>query len=201
MSVNWNNLNKEERAKLVRFYLLDKLWTYGQLANYLGVTRNVIAGVCNRAGIKIPKNKPKPLPASPEPAGVDNVVLFPLISRPNREEAVAEMAKKLKAKRTNSAQSAAVQRMAGRELDMESLFVRDPRPLREEYWKPLPNSSPIRLENTNAHHCRWPVSEDNHQCCGNPAKPGKPYCDTHCEIAYRPAPVLTLKRRKAEKAA
>lgn len=200
MSVNWNNLNKEERAKLVRFYLLDKLWTYGQLANYLGITRNTIAGICNRNGIKIPKHKPKPLPASPEPAGVDNVILFPLISRPVRGEAAAEMARKLKAKRTNSAQSAAVQRITGRAIDMDSLFVRDPKPLREEIWQPLPGSLPITQEDANSRHCRWPVSDDNKMCCGNHVAQGKPYCEAHCAIAYKPAPPIKFGKRKTRAA-
>lgn len=188
----WGDMNKKERANLVRFYLIDLRWTYGKLASYLNVTRNVIAGVCNRHGIKIPKHTIKIQPSTLE--AEHNVIPFPVAKRP--EEGLADMAKKLKAKRKNSAQSAAIERMAGRELDMNSLFLRDPRPLREEFWKPLPSSQPVSLEDANHRHCRWPVSEDNHTCCGAPAKEGKPYCVTHCEIAYRPAPPIAFRKKK-----
>lgn len=196
---NWDDMNKKERANLVRFYLIDKGYSYGQLAAAIGISRNTIAGICHREGIKVgTKGKTVvAIPATPAPPG--NIIPFPVAKRP--EEGLADMAKKLKAKRSNSAQSAAIERMAGRELDMNSLFLRDPRPLREEFWKPLPSSQPVSLEDANHRHCRWPVSEDNHTCCGAPAKEGKPYCDTHCEIAYRPATPIIFKKRKTGAAA
>jgi len=195
---DWADMNKKERANLVRSYLIDKGYSYGQLATALGVTRNTIAGICNREGIKVGTRGKTvvSVPASPTPP--DNVIPFPVAKRP--EEGFADMAKKLKAKRKASVQSTAVQRMTGRALDMDSLFVRDPRPLRDEFWKPLPSSAPVRLEHTQAHHCRWPISDDNHTCCGAPAKEGKPYCATHCEIAYRTAPPIDFTGRKKKTA-
>lgn len=196
--VEWYLMNKKERAALVRFYLSEKGWSYSQLAQRLGVTRNVIAGICNRNGIKIgTKQNLVVLPST-----VDNVVPFPLPPSPpapRREEAVLDMAKKLKAKRKASVQSNAIQRMQGRIEDAASGYVRDPRPLREEVWRPLPGSLPIILEDTNAQHCRWPVSEDNKMCCGNRAIEGKVYCEHHNALAYRPAPPLKVKIRRGQK--
>lgn len=191
----WDDMSKKERAKLVRFYLIDKGYSYGQLAAALKVTRNTIAGVCNRNGIKVgTKGKVLAIPGSPTPP--DNVVPFPVAQRP--EEGLADMAKKLRAKRKNSEQSAVIQIMAGRKEDNDNGQFKDFRPLRADIWRPLEETSPVHFQNTKTLQCRWPVSEDNHWCCGEPVKEGKPYCPTHSAIAYRPAPEIKFKKsRKA----
>lgn len=202
--MNWDDMNKGERAALVREYLTEKGWSYGQLASYLNVTRNTIAGICNRNGIKIgSRQKVVVLPSEVPPVQPSNVVPFPVRPASDREEAVADMVKKaaakLKAKRKMSAQSSAHLTVTHRALDLESVYIRDPRPLRSEYWQPLPGSIPVSFEDANSRHCRWPVSEDNKLCCGNHVKEGKVYCPTHCEVAYRPAPPLKVKKRRGEK--
>lgn len=51
--------------------------------------------------------------------------------------------------------------------------------------RPPPNV--VTLERLGASQCSWPEGEpgtDNFRFCGDPAVMGKPYCDTHCSMAY-----------------
>lgn len=39
-----------------------------------------------------------------------------------------------------------------------------------------------------ARTCQWPIGhpgQDDFRFCGEAASPGKPYCNTHCAVAYR----------------
>jgi GcrA cell cycle regulator len=205
-TVEWYLATKEERTELVRFYLKERGWSYGELAKYLGVTRNVIAGICNRNGIKVTDDKPKvaaprrnpisPARHQPDPT---NVILFrsrPDLA-PDHEEAVEDMVRNLKerakAQRKGNEQSAVLMVMANKREASPNPHVNAPRALREELWQPLLGSLPITQEDANSRHCRWPVSSDNKMCCGNHAVDGKPYCEAHCAIAYKPAPPMIFK--------
>ena len=45
----------------------------------------------------------------------------------------------------------------------------------------------VRLEALGANMCSWPVGnpgEPNFHFCAEPSAPGKPYCATHCAVAY-----------------
>lgn len=190
----WSHMTTEERAETARFYIKEKGWTYSELANYLGVTRNAIAGMCSRNGIKRTTNL-NPAPRV-RPVNPNNVVPFPVAQRP--EEGLADMAKKIRAKRKLNDQSMVIVRMAGRKEDNDNGQFRDFRPLNADIWRPLEKTTPVHFQNTKTLQCRWPVSEDNHWCCGEPVKEGKPYCPTHSAIAFRPAPAITVKKsRKA----
>lgn len=195
--INWGNLNKEERAKLVRFYLLEKRWSYDRLAGYLNVSRNVIAGICNRHDIKIPRDRPKVRPSTPDPTA-DNVILFPLLSKPAREEAVGDMAKKLKAKKHSHNHGGAVHAVNSR-ISYNNLPP-DEKPdlaiLKADIWKPLPGSSPVDITRIGNEQCRWPVSDDNHSMCHEPVKHGKVYCVAHCAVAYKEAPPIKFRKRR-----
>lgn len=62
-------------------------------------------------------------------------------------------------------------------------------------WAPLSGTTPLGLERTNEHTCKWPVGDDSPwQFCGQHTTEGKPYCPTHCAIAYRPID-LSIKLR------
>jgi GcrA cell cycle regulator len=66
-------------------------------------------------------------------------------------------------------------------------------------WRPLPGTTPLTsLMATGDHKCKWPLGEDTPwQFCGQPTTEGKPYCPTHCTIAYRPIdPKLRLRPPK-----
>ena len=49
--------------------------------------------------------------------------------------------------------------------------------------------SVIRLARLGTGMCSWPLGatgEDGFHFCGAAAVPGKPYCPTHCKLAYLP---------------
>ena len=55
----------------------------------------------------------------------------------------------------------------------------------------------IPLAGLTSGMCRWPLGETNgagYHFCGESAEQGKPYCPTHCDLAYR-------RHGKAEKSA
>jgi GcrA cell cycle regulator len=48
----------------------------------------------------------------------------------------------------------------------------------------------VRLERLSTGMCSWPLGEPGREgfhFCAAPSVPGKPYCPTHCRIAYVPA--------------
>lgn len=50
--------------------------------------------------------------------------------------------------------------------------------------------SVVTLDRLSANMCSWPQGEpgtDEFRFCGEPALPGKPYCASHCALAYVPA--------------
>ena len=54
----------------------------------------------------------------------------------------------------------------------------------------------IRLAGLKTGMCRWPLGETDgagYHFCGAATADGKPYCPTHCDLAYRP----TFKAQKA----
>jgi len=63
--------------------------------------------------------------------------------------------------------------------------------------EPVPSAGPISNQPNVIHlagletgMCRWPVGETDgagYHFCGEAAADGKPYCPTHCDLAYRPA--------------
>lgn len=199
--VEWYLATQQERAALVRHYLIEQGYSYGQLAKHLGVTRNVIAGICNRNGIKIgTQTKIAIVPVlwakDRPPVVMSNVV--PFSSRqPDREEAGEVMAKlkgQIKAKRKTSAQSMVVSIMAGKREPTPDYAP--PKVDRSAAWQPLPESQPVSIEDANARHCRWPISDDNHTWCGCHIKEGSVYCQTHHAMAYKPTPPINFDRRR-----
>ena len=53
----------------------------------------------------------------------------------------------------------------------------------------------LRMEDLKAHHCRWPLNSalgGEYYFCGERQISGKPYCQTHCDVAYpKPKPKLS----------
>jgi GcrA cell cycle regulator len=55
---------------------------------------------------------------------------------------------------------------------------------------PSQEQSVIRMERLSTGMCSWPLGENGPEgfhFCGAPTVPGKPYCATHCRLAYVPA--------------
>jgi GcrA cell cycle regulator len=47
---------------------------------------------------------------------------------------------------------------------------------------------PAPLPHVVERHCQWPIGHpgaDDFRFCGDAAVPGKPYCESHCHVAYR----------------
>lgn len=46
---------------------------------------------------------------------------------------------------------------------------------------------PVKPEHLHHCHCKWPLGTPGTPAfrhCGNRRKPGEPYCETHCKVAY-----------------
>jgi GcrA cell cycle regulator len=55
---------------------------------------------------------------------------------------------------------------------------------------PSQEQSVVRLERLSTGMCSWPLGEADRggfHFCAAPTVPGKPYCATHCRLAYVPA--------------
>jgi len=51
-------------------------------------------------------------------------------------------------------------------------------------------NKPKKLVNLESHDCRWPIGdprEPHFRFCGSLQRPGYPYCEHHCRIAFNPA--------------
>lgn len=210
--VAWYMATKEQRAEIARYFLLTENWSYDRLAAYLGVSRNVIAGVCNRNGIRISSRALKNVKVHPLdkveaiPAFLpvrDNVIEFkPPTSQPvSREEAVSDMLKKqsekLRAKRRASEQTNVAVLLATREFDATQELPPElkPRPTNARAWDALPDLVPVPLVDLKAHDCRWPIGDHTGTFCGARAMDGKVYCSTHAALAYKPAPPIKFKKK------
>lgn len=52
---------------------------------------------------------------------------------------------------------------------------------------PGPMSPPIDTMSVRDHHCKWPYDVGaTYHYCGQPPKPGHPWCIHHCKKAYQP---------------
>lgn len=65
-----------------------------------------------------------------------------------------------------------------------------PTPVVEQPGIAIPKSGRVSLDSLRFNSCRWPFGdprdEENFSYCGDHAIPGKPYCPTHQQLAYRP---------------
>lgn len=53
---------------------------------------------------------------------------------------------------------------------------------------PIQRHEPCPMPHVVERHCQWPQGHpgsDDFHFCGEPVVPGKPYCNTHCAVAYR----------------
>lgn len=70
-----------------------------------------------------------------------------------------------------------------------------PSPVKSEPAQPKakPKASPkanskVTLLDLTERICKWPIghpTDPDFHFCGKPSKPGFPYCDEHCEVAYQ----------------
>ncbi len=53
---------------------------------------------------------------------------------------------------------------------------------------PVRRHEPLAAPRTFERTCKWPIGDpgrDDFYFCGLPSVPGKPYCEKHCNVAYR----------------
>ena len=168
-----------DRTKLVRYYIMEEGWSYGQLAEAFGVSRSAIAGVCYRAGIRKLKAATKKAVVGP---GLPPQHLSTRLTAAPIEEAPVD----IMAKRARSAQRP-MQRGPIMGPPLKAV------PIEGGVWSPLPGIDAIAFVDTTASQCKWMVG--HHLCCGAQATQNKPYCPTHCAIAYKDPPPPLMKRR------
>lgn len=57
----------------------------------------------------------------------------------------------------------------------------------KHYLRLAPEPRGLRFVDLSKDGCRWPFNdpqESNFHFCGDPIAEGKPYCETHCAVAY-----------------
>ncbi|MGF1626618.1 MAG: GcrA family cell cycle regulator [Alphaproteobacteria bacterium] len=143
---------------------LKQLWEQGhsasQIATILGeVTRNAVIGKAHRLGLS---SRPSPIKAG-QPGSAQRPKKKPAARRPVPRRRAAPAAR------------AKPERPAAPKLtDAERrLLAVQPQPAPADYRGPT---------------CQWPIGDpgqDEFRFCGAPASTGRPYCDAHCQIAYR----------------
>jgi GcrA cell cycle regulator len=143
---------------------LKQLWEQGhsasQIATILGeVTRNAVIGKAHRLGLS---SRPSPIKAGQPGAA----------PRPKKKAAARRPAPR---RRPVPAARAKPDRPAAPKLsDAERrLLAVQPQPAPIGYRGPT---------------CQWPIGDpgqDEFRFCGAPSSTGRPYCDAHCQIAYR----------------
>jgi GcrA cell cycle regulator len=148
-----------------RVELLRELWGKGLSASQIavqlgGVSRNAVIGKAHRLGLE---SRPSPIRGS----GTG--------SRPRRSRG---------ARRTLEATTLRGT-IAREELD-EISNLPEP-PASERIEAPRPQSATRQAIASNGATCVWPIgdpSTDNFHFCETPALEGRPYCASHCAVAY-----------------
>ena len=144
-----------------RVAMLRELWTKGLSASQIalqlgGVSRNAVIGKAHRLGLE---SRPSPIRGG---GGGSR-------SRRNRAISRALEARALRGT------------MADEEIDGEPVV---PEPGQKHLHRPLaPPARPI----SDVKECLWPIGdpgEDSFGFCGEDTAPGRPYCDSHCAMAY-----------------
>jgi hypothetical protein len=183
-NINWPD-TVPERAKLVRYYIIEEGWTYLQLAVAFGVTRSTIAGVCYRASIRMSDRAKKSSAAGTLPS---EYLSTKLTSSPTEEAPVDIMAKR-------SGFTPKLKKLA---RPVREHPVPDAVPIKGSVWSPLPGVDPVAFADTTASQCKWMVG--HHLCCGAQVVVAKPYCPTHCAVAYRETPPIKRRPDRAKAA-
>lgn len=157
-----------------RIETLRKLWGQGQTASQIaailgGVTRNAVIGKAHRLGLT-----GRPSPIKRETSG--NV-------QPKRRATAGQPARRMQQPNQPIPQT----RHATQPLNAPSAQVSQPQP-RAEATPPAPaKSSAPRAAHGGSKSCSWPMGDPKQagfHFCGEPAEPGRPYCNQHCHIAY-----------------
>lgn len=156
-----------------RIETLRKLWGQGQTASQIaailgGVTRNAVIGKAHRLGLT-----GRPSPIKRETSGD---------AQPKRRTAAAAPARRMQ-----PSQPIPQTRHTTQPLNAPAMpQVSQPAP-HAEATRPAPSKSHARPAHGGSKSCSWPMGDPKQagfHFCGEPAEPGRPYCNQHCHIAY-----------------
>lgn len=167
--IAWKNLTPEQKGEAIKPLITEQLLSYSQIAERLGTTRSAIAAAADRHRIVSPLTKDH----SGE-RGSKGGTAFKA-RQPRNPKVKPPPKPRLKMSRIAPTQPAGFP---------DDLI--DKTPLKKDAWLPLPGSRPIPLEAAGPHTCRWPIGENPTLFCGAHSRDGKPYCDRHNALAYRP---------------
>ena len=192
-----------------RVEALKKMWSDGQSASQIasdlgGVTRNAVIGKIHRLGLSnrgtgIQKNKS------------ENSRQETPSSRKNKNTSVNETANGNKTKKNSTVQNKKsinlsqskkeAPKPVTQNVNKPIIFTANqplpPQPstseISEETLKNVKSiekkSKKLSLMELTERTCKWPIGDpatDKFWFCGHMAEPGKPYCETHIEIAFQP---------------
>jgi len=169
--VEWS---EEEIQKLRQLW--DEGYSSSVIGRRLGRSKNSIVGKVRRAG----------LPARPSPLKTQ---LDPTLAR-----AKDYLRRSIQRQRTRGTLPPlpSVTAISPFGLIKPTEFIAKPmitpKPRAEPKPKPKPQSPwAIPKPSGQVAPCCWPLNNGRPwRFCGGPSAPGKPYCDEHCAVAYRP---------------
>ncbi len=192
-----------------RVETLKKMWSEGQSASQIandlgGVTRNAVIGKIHRLGLSnrgnqvqkekrsIPIDEKAPI-RKPKKKSDQNESQWNNSLTEAHEENKKSLEVKINTKETLKAHS--------NNVNKPIIFTANqplpPQPsnseISEETLKNVKSlekkSKKLSLMELTERTCKWPIGDpatEKFWFCGHTAEPGKPYCETHIEIAFQP---------------
>ena len=192
-----------------RVETLKKMWADGQSASQIagelgGVTRNAVIGKIHRLGLsnrvsspakenKESESKVKRSPKQKSRKPLDNKTQL----LQNQEKANEKFLSETNIEKSSDNSESTVFLRPNKNLIFAASQPLPPQPSTSEISKEtLENvksiekkSKKLSLMELTERTCKWPIGDpatETFWFCGHPAEQGKPYCETHIEIAFQP---------------
>jgi GcrA cell cycle regulator len=194
-----------------RVETLKRMWTEGQSASQIakelgGVTRNAVIGKVHRLGLSnregpseeaevvpapaavapepVPKAEAPRAPEPPRPAAAPAATAAPVVDRTLMSTAPIPLRRAI----VTAGQPLPPQPSAN-EISPETLATA------REVEK---RARKLTLMELTERTCKWPIGDpatEDFWFCGLPSMPGKPYCETHVQVAFQPMSARRDRRR------
>ncbi len=192
-----------------RVEILKKMWSEGQSASQIagdlgGVTRNAVIGKIHRLGLS---NRGS-LSQKDQKSGIDTTKIKSqkIKTKPTKEKITSnnknEFDSRLNTKQKIPNQPKGESQKSSYQNTGKSIIFTANQPLppqpstseiSEETLKNVKSienkSKKLSLMELTERTCKWPIGDpatEKFWFCGHLAEPGKPYCETHIEIAFQP---------------
>ena len=199
-----------------RVEALKKMWSDGQSASQIasdlgGVTRNAVIGKIHRLGLSNRATgiqKEKSLNSGQETSSNPKNKKIHVTNKAGANEFKPERSNQNKKSVNLTQVKKEPTRPVQHNLSKPIIFTANqplpPQPstseISEETLKNVKSiekkSKKLSLMELTERTCKWPIGDpatDKFWFCGHPAEPGKPYCETHIEIAFQP---ITSRRER-----